>query len=301
VPLQTLRERASRAGAAAGVLKVRIVTGGVRAMHRLPEYAGALFQVASQCNLLEMTCPGVSPEQGVTRYRDDPTQGPACAIAAGAATIFRNYFVPVDGETGQTARRQLDALADRGDALASRTGEAVETLWTMQNGYALCPAQGLRTITRQLESSSPGELDVLRGLLRIGVHRAVEVTDGPDVLRPIVSQAFCSALPVACCRLAPEPWRSFATLVLEAAYEATLWAAVDNRQRGGSSIVLLTRLGGGAFGNEDGWIDVAMHRALQLAIGCDLDVRIVSYGRPSPALQALAAALDAPTAPSSDS
>lgn len=47
--------------------------------------------------------PGVTPEEGVTRYMHDLTQGPACAIAAGATSIWRNFFVPVDGETGQTA------------------------------------------------------------------------------------------------------------------------------------------------------------------------------------------------------
>jgi hypothetical protein len=66
-----------------------------------PELAGALFQVASQFNLLEMAGPSVTPEDGVTRYAGDHTQGPACAIAAGAATIYRNYFAPVGGESGQ--------------------------------------------------------------------------------------------------------------------------------------------------------------------------------------------------------
>jgi hypothetical protein len=40
-------------------------------------------------------------------------------------------------------------------------------------------------------------------------------------------------------------------LVLEAAYEATPWAAVFNARRGASTIVLLTRPGDGAFGNDD--------------------------------------------------
>ena len=57
VPLQALRERAKSAGGLPGRLKVRVVTGDVRQMHRLPENAGALFQVASQFNLLEMTRP----------------------------------------------------------------------------------------------------------------------------------------------------------------------------------------------------------------------------------------------------
>src|SRR5437667_12141333 len=81
------------------------------------EKAGALFQAASQFNLLEMVSPTVTPEHGVTRYQHDRTQGPACAIAAGAATIYRNYFAPVGGGYGQTAERQFDGLADLGDAL----------------------------------------------------------------------------------------------------------------------------------------------------------------------------------------
>lgn len=37
-----------------------------------------------------------------------------------------------------------------------------------------------------------------------------------------------------------------ASLVLQAAYEATMAAAVLNAQRGASNVVLLTELGGGA-------------------------------------------------------
>ena len=70
-----------------GRTTVRCVAGEARAMHADPELDGALFQVASQFNLLEMTGPSVTPEDGVTRYAGDHTQGPACAIAAGAATI----------------------------------------------------------------------------------------------------------------------------------------------------------------------------------------------------------------------
>ncbi|MBV8193718.1 MAG: hypothetical protein JO339_41315, partial [Alphaproteobacteria bacterium] len=96
-----------------------------------------------------------------------------------------------------------------------------------------------------------GEVEALRSLLRIGIHRDVEVTDGAGVSGPLVSQAFCSALPVAHGRVTRSKWVGFATLVLEAAYEATLWAAVLNARRGTSATVLLTRVGGGAFGNDD--------------------------------------------------
>lgn len=149
VSLRTLRDRAKSVGGFPGRMKVTAVTGDVRQMHRLPQYAGALFQVASQFNLLEMVSPTVTPEQGVTRYEQDRTQGPACAIAAGAATVYRNYFAPVgSGAYGQTAVRQLDGLADLGEALADALNQPITGLWKMQNGYALCTQAGLDSPSR---------------------------------------------------------------------------------------------------------------------------------------------------------
>lgn len=286
VSLHSLRERVKSAGGVSGRLKVSVVTGDVRAMHQLSANAGALFQVASQFNLLEMIGPAVTPEQGVTRYQHDATQGPACALAAGAATIYRNYFAPVGHQLGQTKDRQLDGLADLGHALSQALGQPIENLWRMENGYATCSRAGLEAITGYLGSLKREARDALSGQLRIGVHSDVEVTDAPGAQRPLVSQAFCSALPVAYGRsLAAAPlWESFATLILQAAYEATLWAAVLNARRGASKVVLLTRLGGGAFGNNDDWIHGAMRRALKMAEGFDLDVKLVSYGVPSRAI-----------------
>ncbi len=281
VSLETLRERVQSNGGMSGRLKVQVVAGDVRRLHQAPEFAGALFQVASQFNLLEMVSPDIVPEHGVTRYENDRTQGPACAIAAGAATMYRNYFAPVNNGFGQTSERQLDGLSDLGTALGEALGQSVEALWAMRNGYALCTQTGLDAIAEYLTSLTPEQLDTLRGKLRIGVHREVEVTDSDSVNRPIVSQAFCSALPVAYSQVPRACWRSFASLVLESAYEATIWAAVDNAQRGGSRVVMLTRLGGGAFGNDDGWIDAAVRRAIQKAVAFNLDVRLVSYGPPS--------------------
>ncbi|TWU10153.1 hypothetical protein Poly21_51220 [Allorhodopirellula heiligendammensis] len=49
-------------------------------------------------------------------------------------------------------------------------------------------------------------------------------------------------------------WTDFAKLILDAAYEATLLAAVLNASRTGVNVIYLTMLGGGVFGNEDAWI-----------------------------------------------
>jgi hypothetical protein len=208
-------------------------------------------------------------------------------MAAGAATIYRNYLVPVGEGLGQTRTRQLDGLADLGAALSRELGRPVESLWTMRNGYALCTADGLDAITGYLDRCGADAADALRGLLRIGLHRDVEVTDAAGPLRPSVSQAFCSALPVddVYSHLPIHHWPAFATLVLESAYEATLLAAVETAQRGGSNIVLLTHLGGGAFGNRREWIDAAMRRAFDRLRGFDLDVRLVSLGEPGPDLK----------------
>jgi hypothetical protein len=254
---------------------VECLAGDVAALHAAPAFEGALFQVASQFNVLEMTGPTICPEDGVTRYAGDHTQGPACAIAAGAATIYRNYCVPVDGGTGQTRDRQIDTLAHLGAALSSELARPVSALWTMSNGYALATAAGLAAITELLANATEEQRDGLRGQLAIGLHRAVEVTGVDTDGRRYVSQAFCSALPVAYSTIGRSAWESFARLVLEAAYEATLLAAVEQAGAGGSRTVLLTRLGGGAFGNDKGWIDDAILRALSIVEYAGLDIKLV--------------------------
>jgi hypothetical protein len=147
----------------------------------------------------------------------------------------------------------------------------------MRNGYALATDTGLDAIATCLHSATDEQLQALRGLRHIGWHRGVEVTDVADPPRPIVSQAFCSALPVAYSHLGRTRWEAFARLVLEAAFEVTLLATCIEAGTGGSNRVLLTRLGGGAFGNDDKWIDDATERALKIVEHASLDVLLVHF------------------------
>ena len=287
IALKKLREKAKIANNLSGKLKTSLEIGDVRSMHRATENNGALFQVASQFNMLEMAHPRCTPEHGVTRYQKDLTQGPACAIATGAATIYRNYFVPLDGKQGQTSERQLDGLGDLGSALSKSTGLEVNDLWKMENGYALASQTGLTAISEHLESLAEDDKDFLREKLRVGLHSDVEVTDKTGSNAPIVSQIFCSALPVSYTGIPSIHWEAFSSLVLEAAYEATMWAAVLNAQRGASNVVFLTLLGGGAFGNEESWIFSAIRRALNLFTHFNIDVRLVSFQTPSNSIQTL--------------
>lgn len=282
--LGELRSRVAKLQVPGSRTSVSCIEGDARQLHAQAENGGALFQVASQFNLLEMVNPSVTPEHGVTGYVRDPTQGPACAVAAGAGTIYRNYLVEVAGRPGQRADRQIDCLADLGAALGNKDG----ALWTMRNGYAQCTETGLATVDAILRHATSQRLDEFRSLLRIGLHLGVQVTDVEDPAQ-LVSQAYCSALPMAHTGVPRQKWHRFASLVLEASYEATLLAGVLNAHHAGSNKVLLTRVGGGAFGNDHAWINAAIGRAVDVVGDRGLDIRIVCHGRIPEDLQQLTA------------
>ncbi len=255
-------------------IRVGEVVADVSALHADPGNAGAAFQVASQFNLLEMIGPEITPEQGIARYAFDRTQGPACATACAAGTIWRNYFVPLERGIGQTGDRQLDMLADLGRALGNADGAH----WVMRNGYALPRPGGLGRIAAKIGKAERARL---RGLVRVGVQEATEVTlPGAGHL---VHQIYASALPVAYADELVADWEPFARLVLEAAYLATFGSALAV----GARRLYLTRLGGGAFGNPPGWITDAMAGAIRAYRAADIDVQIVSHGASNPANRVL--------------
>lgn len=327
-------------------LRLREVVGNVQTLHQDPSNAGALFQVASQFNGLEMVGPSITPEHGISGYQYDRTQGPACAIACGAGTLYRNYFVDLSqyphtgaaaaasqsanlvgaenaaaasASRGQTAKQQLDLIQALADELASRIG--VASVWQMQNGYLMLDEVQLSQIANYLRAQPDSELDRLRSMLRIAMQWHTEVTlpatehgaspqanssqsassqasGHPDscddalaknqaVRGHRVSQAYCSALPVAYNHHSADLWQPFAQLALDAAYEATFAAAVLNAQQTGNRTVFLTQLGGGAFGNRSDWILSAIERAIRLYQQHDLDVVMVSYSGPSALMREL--------------
>ncbi len=280
--LSELRE--SLTPADTGPLTVQEVVADIQRLHMRPENEGATFQVASQFNLLEMIGPSVTPEMGVGRYEHDLTQGPACALAWLAGTIYRNYFVPLEGGIGQTTDRQIDCLADVGRLL----GSDQHFLWEMRNGYALPTAESLRFINAQLDRL---DHDAVRAALRVGVHSGTQVTIN-DAAR-LVRQVYCSAMPVAYSSVDADLWAPLAQIVMDAAYEATLLAAIRNAAQTGNNRVFLTMLGGGAFGNRQDWIEAAVLRALRLHATSGLDVHLVSYGQSSALARHIIAAFDA--------
>lgn len=273
----TVAELRNRVGPPRGTPRVQHeAIGDVLELHAAPEHRNAMFQVASQLNCLEFADPRETPEDGVTPYAYDPTQGPACSLAAAAATVYRNYFVPIGDEVGQRADRQLDNLADALELLGPH-----EALVTVRNGYAFSDAQRLEGTSTSLKAAGR---DAFIGRMRVGVQTRAQVTFASRFVEPErpthVSQAFCSALSCGYDRSPRHLWAPLATAVLDAAYEATLLAARAGVKDGTcNGIVWLTFLGGGAFGNDPRWIAEAIARAIRVAGDETLDIRIAHYQR----------------------
>lgn len=246
----------------------------------------------------------------------DRTQGPACALACPAATLFRNYFVNGVGQCA--AGMQLNLLTD----VAAELDNAKHGYWRVVNGYCLegdaedSVARLRQRLCAEAAETSSRDLDAFAHVarasllarrvmdaLRVGVHWNTSVSGQ----RHTVAQVLCAAVPVSYSRVDAAEWQPFATTVLNAAYEATLSAAallaVKKKQRqvcapcarGGVfavcspcgyllplrcvQTVFLTALGGGAFGNSPEWIRDAMARAIATFQSFPLDVHLVHFGR----------------------
>ncbi len=251
-----------------GSVSVRELVADAGRLHTSPDSEGAVIQVASQFNLLEMVGPDVTPDRGITRYEADLTQGPVCAVACAAGTLQRNWLA-------QSTKDQIDTLAGVGRALGNdpdRKGRG--RWWHMRNGYAL------------LTGALPSEVPPCHDDLAIGLQTGTEVTR--DDVGHVVTQAYCSALPIAYSGVQAGNVEPLARLVLNSAYEATLAAAVVNAARPeGRPLVYLTLLGGGVFGNPVPWVIDAVERAVLKFRDVALDVVIVSHRRPNPALARL--------------
>ncbi|CAJ1947373.1 unnamed protein product [Cylindrotheca closterium] len=281
-----------------------------------------IFQAASQFNLLEFPSPRVTPEAGIAGYINDRTQGPACAIACAAGTAYRNYLLPMmkDGDSGstssskestnpaieqrgQTKEWQLNGLQLVEDYLKTFTS-LQKVPWTVHNGYMEGQKRYIMELNALLESD-PHLQDALTSRLQIGVQEDATVTDCCPVTTATtrttatdhddlfqVTQTYNSAISIGYSRLSSSLWRPMATIVLQATYEATLLVAIlkaiQFALRGDPKqvTVLLTKVGGGVFQNDDCWICEAMKRAIgqveelitSKPYGIGLDVRIVHFG-----------------------
>jgi hypothetical protein len=182
----------------------------------------------------------------------------------------------LNGKIGQSNDNQINCLA----GIDRYFNNAGDRLWRMQNGYCFPSEDGLREVENRLLACEENELDSIRGRLSVGVQKGTQITIGQS--NHLVTQVFCSALPISYSEITTDLWNLFPRLILDATYEATFWIAVQNMMRTGCRKLFLTLVGGGVFGNRIEWIISSICRSLKLFSKVGLDVGIVSYGRSKP-------------------
>lgn len=281
------------------LLTFKNIGGNARSLHLDPANEGSVFQVASQFNCLEMVGPDVRPEDGITNYAHDKTQGPACAMACPAATVYRNYFVNGTGQGGHSDKNkniknsstsggssgssgkgtshQLDGASD----IAVLCNNEENHYWDMRNGYLIPTRHGaMGEIGHRIVKES-GFHDELVSRLRVGVHWKTETESKKSTSGHHVCQVFSSACPVQytnkTCR--SSEWSTFATAILEGTFEATLSVgAIIAKKEQRRVKIFLTSVGAGAFGNLTIWVERALSRALTIFQNEPLDVYLVHFG-----------------------
>eukprot|EP00929_Paragymnodinium_shiwhaense_P076685 TRINITY_DN3946_c0_g1_i1.p1 TRINITY_DN3946_c0_g1~~TRINITY_DN3946_c0_g1_i1.p1 ORF type:complete len:349 (+),score=88.70 TRINITY_DN3946_c0_g1_i1:79-1125(+) len=265
-----------------GKLQVREVLGDVSEFHVNEDNNGATFMAASQFNCLEHPSERGLPEDGITCYSGDRTQGPACAIACAPGTIVRNYYGFDNGKSPQGKNFQVENLDEVEKALDNKNNN----YFNVVSGYTMANSLGLQKLAKALQTNPSLKNDVMEKL-KIGVQEDTQVTswgfgrklvDMPDQL---VTQAYCSAISVSYSRCSEKDWEPFARLILESAYMQTMYVAAQNAMRNGekkgSRKVFLTALGGGVFGNDMEWIRDAMSKAFDTFRAWNFEVYIVSF------------------------
>lgn len=271
------------------------VTGMVGSLMRDPANYGAVFQVASQFNCLEMVGPKVTPKDGISRYANDKTQGPRCAMTCAAGTVYRNYFVTkakgtgkMDGSFGVDG--QINLLCDVEKLIQNEKNK----YWVIRNGYCLpTDTSTMAKLGQRLQkneastnatdgdSKQPTLRQKLVEFLQVGVHWETEVEAAHESTVQRVAQVFCSAMPVAYAKSTKSvDWREIATVALKGAYGSTLLVGgLLALCRGVRTKVYLTSVGGGAFGNKIGWIHEAIKEMLVRFHFLPIDVFLVQYMR----------------------
>ena len=262
------------------------VVGESFSLHR--RNPGCTFQAASQFNCLEFASPNAIPEDGVTGYMYDQTQGPACARACPPATAFRNYLVEwEDGGMkmrGQTTRRQLNGVESLHSALSGMAGC---DLWRVHNGYLDASDGQLRILNKTLANLTEKERDSLKDKIRVGAHFGTSCGfSGQNEL--LVGQVFAAAPAVGYSRSTSALFEGICRLILESEYESTLWATLLNHHTTPGNkpevpTVFLTKLGGGVFANSPEWIAGSLQQAVQrFQSQCgrqvSVDIRLVHFG-----------------------
>ena len=226
----------------------------VDSQQSMKQYSNAVFLVASNFNGVESVSEDCSPNSRnfVTNYIYDPTQGPSASLGAPAAAIQRCIFPFYDKKKEpstwtQTKEKQIEILGGIPN-------------YTIMNGYPL--------LNKDVKDVTESDYDNYLCC----IHSNVEVTFSQcrSTFKPIekdernhIDQVFAAALNVGqgmsgySNRECTEDKPMLRQLPLDCGYEAAYLTAIRNKR----DTVVLTKLGGGVFGNSFDDINKSIIRA----------------------------------------
>lgn len=266
----------------------------VLSMQSIPEWDGATYLAASNFNCLEFVSSLQDAASGVTNYYADPTQGPYAALACCSAAVYRNYFVPHNGNIGQISS-EINLL--------SRTPISVV------HGYAQIPSKRKSEVSRtrslgqkfkdffgfkkkEAGSEEGDKMKIFWGdpnIWQVGIHKNCEVTltrgpNGTFCMAPkgrIAHHVYAAAFNFATDVVLNDSTIEIAKELLKAEYRATIFSAWENsiqyNDKRGSKKLSLTLLGGGVFRNPLEVICNAILANLDLIVESGLDVYITCF------------------------
>jgi protein-tyrosine phosphatase len=207
-----------------------------------------LFQVASQFNCLEAPANRLVP---IRDYPHDSTQGPRASVSAFPGTFLRHYFAP--RENGERFV-QTDS-----DNLNLLSGAVPSNVARLKSGYLTSDlVSDMKALAKKLEENFDQ--------IRIGMHDQVEVTLGAnwggvvEAPNQRIAQVFTSTIALGGYSRddGSTALASVQAQLLRAAYLGTLLGALALQKQ----TVVLTLIGGGAFGNSHRAIWDAIHWAI---------------------------------------
>ena len=252
-----------------------------------------VVQAASQFNLLEMGYPGYRPENGISIYTNDGTQGPRVALSSPAGTFFRNYLIfngkPQRGENFKSYK-QVNTLSevledlnikeeDKSPSLSKIDDDAKKmiiigkpspNMYTYINGYAYI------NFVKDVDEKTLN--DTMDKHLRVGIQ-----WNTPDIVnKGKLCQVYSSALPLSYYTYHGKNIDKLATSILTSTYKCVLEVAISKISESHPRInVYLTAVGGGVFGNEFAWIQKALINALFEYRTYPLNVKLIWNTDPS--------------------
>ncbi|MFA6534894.1 MAG: hypothetical protein WCS92_01415 [Candidatus Babeliales bacterium] len=265
-----------------------------------PAYRDALFMVASNFSGLETVSErdtAAGQVKKISQYVGDRTQGPSAAMSTAAGTVFRTYFANCERYPDDPSKWP-QAVGDGTRETNYLSGTGIET----RNGYIT--EAGAASIGRLAEPNAFSRFSY-------GFQDGTQVThtglvDGSSHQRlndpeQKVSQMYVAALdlgqgssPLVAKLRNPNTPTAEKQKILDAAQrtlEMSYDAIIKEAFARGKTKIVLTRIGGGAFGNSPEMIDAAIKNALEknkelLEMG-GIHVTLNAFGQPNDAMRGI--------------